>query len=123
MPTTLIRNADFVVAWDAQAKRHVYMPDADVAFTDGVIGFVGRGYDGVADQVIDGAGMMVMPGLVNIHSHPSSEPMNKGLIDEIGTPGLLQFLALRIFADLPRRCRGRAALRAGGAVANCCCRA
>ena len=30
---------------------------------------------------------MVMPGLVNIHSHPSSEPMNKGLIDEIGSPG------------------------------------
>jgi cytosine/adenosine deaminase-related metal-dependent hydrolase len=31
--------------------------------------------------------MMVMPGLVNIHSHPSSEPLNKGLIDEIGSPG------------------------------------
>jgi 5-methylthioadenosine/S-adenosylhomocysteine deaminase len=24
---------------------------------------------------------------VNIHAHPSSEPMNKGLIDEIGSPG------------------------------------
>ncbi len=47
MPTTLIRNADFVVAWDADAKRHVYMPDADVAFTDGGAStFVGRGYDG-----------------------------------------------------------------------------
>src|SRR5665213_693495 len=31
---------------------------------------------------------MVMPGLVNIHAHPSSEPMNKGLTDEIGSPGL-----------------------------------
>ena len=37
--------------------------------------------------VVSGSGMMVMPGLVNIHSHPSSEPMNKGLIDEIGSPG------------------------------------
>jgi cytosine/adenosine deaminase-related metal-dependent hydrolase len=87
MPTTLIRRADFVIAWDAANNRHVSMPEADVAFTDGVISFVGRGYDGVADTIIDGAGRMVMPGLVNIHSHPSSEPMNKGLIDEIGSPG------------------------------------
>lgn len=88
MPTTLIRNADFVVAWDAAAGRHQYLAGGDVAFTDGVIGFVGRGYDGAADRVIDGAGMMAMPGLVNIHSHPSSEPMNKGFTDEVGTPGL-----------------------------------
>ena len=72
MTTTLIRNADFVVAWDASAANHAYMPGADVAFDDGVIRFVGRGYDGVADTVIDGAGFMVMPGLINIHSHPSS---------------------------------------------------
>ena len=85
--TTVIRNADMVVAWDAAAKSHVYMPDADVAFEGGVLRFVGRGYDGPADEVISGSGMMVMPGLVNIHSHPSSEPMNKGLIDEIGSPG------------------------------------
>ncbi|MFL1461461.1 amidohydrolase family protein [Roseococcus sp. DSY-14] len=88
MPTTLIRNAELVVAWDASAKRHAYMPGADVAWRDGVLTFVGRGFEGVADEVIDGAGTMVMPGLVNIHSHPTSEPMNKGLLDEIGSPGL-----------------------------------
>ncbi len=85
MTTTLIRNAGMVVAWDGTA--HSYMPDADLAFTGGVIGFVGRGYDGPADTVIDGKGLMIMPGLVNIHAHPSSEPLNKGLIDEIGSPG------------------------------------
>jgi 5-methylthioadenosine/S-adenosylhomocysteine deaminase len=88
MPVSVIRNADLVIAWDASEKRHVYLPDADIAFRDGVLTFVGRGYDGEADALIDGKGMMVMPGLVNIHSHPSSEPMNKGLIDEIGSPGL-----------------------------------
>jgi 5-methylthioadenosine/S-adenosylhomocysteine deaminase len=88
MTITLIKGADLVVAWDASEKRHAYMPGADVAFEDGVIRFVGRGYEGVADEVISGSGLMVMPGLVNIHSHPSSEPMNKGLIDEIGSPGL-----------------------------------
>ncbi|WP_421990102.1 amidohydrolase family protein [Roseococcus sp.] len=88
MTVTLIKGADLVVAWDASEKRHAYMPGGDVAFEDGVIRFVGRGYEGVADEVISGSGLMVMPGLVNIHSHPSSEPMNKGLIDEIGSPGL-----------------------------------
>lgn len=88
MTTTLIKGADLVVAWDASEKRHAYLPGGDVAFEDGVIRFVGRGYEGVADNVISGSGLMVMPGLVNIHSHPSSEPMNKGLIDEIGSPGL-----------------------------------
>lgn len=88
MTTTVIRGAEFVVAWDASAKQHLYMADADVAFSGGALTFVGRGYDGPAEQVIDGKGLMVMPGLVNIHSHPSSEPMNKGFLDEIGSPGL-----------------------------------
>ncbi|HUB15848.1 MAG TPA: amidohydrolase family protein, partial [Acetobacteraceae bacterium] len=87
MPTTLIRNADVVIAWDAGAKTHAYMPNADVAFDGGVLTFVGRDHAGPVDEAIDGTGKMVMPGLVDIHSHPSSEPMNKGLIDEIGSPG------------------------------------
>jgi cytosine/adenosine deaminase-related metal-dependent hydrolase len=88
MTTTLIRNAELVVGWDSSAKSHSYMPDTDVAFSGGTITFLGRGYEGQADTVIDGRGLMVMPGLVNIHSHPSSEPLNKGFLDEIGSPGL-----------------------------------
>ena len=86
--TTVIRNAEVAVTWDASAKQHTYLTGADVAYSGGAITFVGRGYDGAADEVVDGSGLMVMPGLVNIHSHPSSEPMNKGLLDEVGTPGL-----------------------------------
>ncbi|HVY17347.1 MAG TPA: amidohydrolase family protein [Rhodopila sp.] len=85
MSVTVIRNAGMVIGWDGEA--HTYMPDADLAFDGGSVTFVGRAYAGPADTVIDGKGLMVMPGLVNIHSHPSSEPMNKGLIDEIGSPG------------------------------------
>jgi len=87
MPVTLIQRADIVVAWDAGAKSHTYLTDADIAFEGGALTYVGRAYAGVADTIIDGKGLMVMPGLVNIHSHPSSEPLNKGLIDEIGSPG------------------------------------
>lgn len=88
MATTLIKNAELVVGWDSTAGSHSYMPDTDVAFAGGSLTFVGRGYEGQADAVIDGRGLMVMPGLVNIHSHPSSEPLNKGFLDEIGSPGL-----------------------------------
>jgi len=87
MPVTVIRNAGMVIGWDAGAASHIYLPDADVAFDGGRITFVGRGYTGPVETEIAGAGLMVMPGMVNIHSHPSSEPMNKGLIDEIGSPG------------------------------------
>jgi len=86
-PITLIRSAAVVVAWDASAGSHVYVSGADVAFQAGAILFAGRDYPGAADATIDGKNLMVMPGLVNIHSHPSSEPLNKGLTDEIGSPG------------------------------------
>ncbi len=88
MTITVIRNADVVVAWDAQAARHVYLRGADVAFEDGTLRHVGSRYEGQADETVDGAGRMVMPGLVNIHSHPSSEPLNKGFLDELGSPAL-----------------------------------
>ena len=49
--TTVIRNADWVVAWDSTAGPdgtgdHVYRRGADVAFRDHEIVHVGAGYDG-----------------------------------------------------------------------------
>ncbi|MFW5833840.1 MAG: amidohydrolase family protein [Pseudomonadota bacterium] len=88
MPTTLIRNASWVAAYDAAEARHVYLQDTDVAFADDRIVHVGANFEGTADRVIDGRGRLVMPGLVNIHSHPLSEPMNKGFLDELGSPAL-----------------------------------
>lgn len=88
MTITVIRNAEVAVAWDTQAARHVYLHDADIAFADGAIRFVGTHYQGPADETIDGRRRMVIPGLVNIHSHPSSEPLNKGFLDELGSPAL-----------------------------------
>ncbi|HEY8337928.1 MAG TPA: amidohydrolase family protein [Tardiphaga sp.] len=88
MPITVIRNADYVVAWDDASKCHTYVTGGDVAYDAGRIVFVGRNYQGEAVETIDGRGFMVMPGLVNVHSHPSSEAMNKGYLDEIGSPGL-----------------------------------
>ena len=86
--TTCIRAAEWVVAWDDTVGRHGYLRDADVVFTGETIGFVGGHYEGPVAREIDGRDRLVMPGLVDIHSHPMSEPMNKGFTDEAGSPRL-----------------------------------
>jgi len=85
--TTVIRKADWVVAWNKASESHVYLRDADVAFEGASIAFVGADYAGEATTEIDGRRRMVMPGLVNIHTHPTSEPLRKGLTDETRSPG------------------------------------
>jgi cytosine/adenosine deaminase-related metal-dependent hydrolase len=84
MTTTVIRKADWVIAWDEAAHRHVYRRGIDVAFADDTITFVGRNYAGPADRVIDGKDRLVLPGLIDIHSHPEHEPLYRGIREEHG---------------------------------------
>src|SRR5450432_495638 len=86
--TTRICNADWVVAWDGVAGRHVYHCGIDVEFAGDAITHVGAARGEKVALEIDGRGLMVMPGLIDIHAHPSSEPMLKGLTDEVGSPKL-----------------------------------
>ena len=86
--TTCIRNADWVVSWDAETQRHQYLRGADVAFTGNKIEFVGKRYSGPVDDEIDGSSLMVMPGLVNIHCHPTNQPITRGVREELGNPSL-----------------------------------
>ncbi|HEV3176771.1 MAG TPA: amidohydrolase family protein [Stellaceae bacterium] len=88
MSTTVIKHADWVIAWNESQSRHEYLRDGDVVFAGDRITFVGRGYSGPADREIGARGRMVMPGFVNIHSHPASEPFNRGLMEERGSPRL-----------------------------------
>jgi len=88
--TTLVRGADWIVAWDEAERSHVYLQGADLAFRGGEIVFVGKNYDGPAERVIAGSGRMVVPGFVNVHSHPTSEPGNKGVLEELGSTRLGQ---------------------------------
>ncbi len=84
--TTCIRNADWIVAWDDETGGHKYLQGADVAFTDDAIVQVGGRYEGAVDEEIGGAGVCVMPGLINIHNHTSSMPTFKGLREELANP-------------------------------------
>ncbi len=86
--TTVIRNAAWIIAWDEAARSHRFLRDADLAFEGDRIVQVGGRYEGPAAREIDGRDRLVSPGLVNIHSHPTSEPMNKGILDELGSPRL-----------------------------------
>ena len=88
MPTTVIRNADWVIAWDAAAGGHTYRRGVDVAFTDDRIAFIGPNYTGMAARTIDGKNRMVMPGLIDLHSHPHHEPLYRGIREEHGLPSM-----------------------------------
>jgi len=95
--TTVIRNAAWVIAWNG--TQHVYMRGADVAFAGSHITYVGPKYAGEAARELDGTNRLLMPGLINIHSHAATEPVNKGFRDEIRSPGfwhspLYEFLYL-----------------------------
>jgi 5-methylthioadenosine/S-adenosylhomocysteine deaminase len=98
-PRTIIRNAAWLVAWDEVAQSHVYRRDTDLTIEGGTIAGIGSAgpvNDGVE---IDGSGFAIFPGFVDIHAHPSSEPMLKGLTDEVGSrqlymSSLYEFLPL-----------------------------
>lgn len=100
MPITVLRDLDWIVAYD-EAAGHRYERGGDVAFEDDALIHVGGRFPGEAATSIDGSGRMAMPGLVNIHSHPSSEPMTKGWNDELGS-GKLYNSALYEFMPLFR---------------------
>jgi cytosine/adenosine deaminase-related metal-dependent hydrolase len=82
--TTVIRNADWVIAWNEAAGHHFYRRGIDIVFVDDTITFVGRNYPGAADRVIDGRDRLVLPGLIDIHSHPEHEPLYRGVREEHG---------------------------------------
>lgn len=90
MTTRVLRNADWLVAWDNDAQGHVYLRNADLAFDENGIVFVGQSFEAAEGEVeeIEAKGFLVAPGLVDIHSHLSHEPINKGYTDETGSPGL-----------------------------------
>ena len=86
--TTVIRKAAWIIAWDEDTNTHTYLKNADLVFCGSRITFVGRDYPGSFDHEIPGKGRMIMPGLINIHSHLSGGPLDKGTFDEVGTAAL-----------------------------------
>jgi 5-methylthioadenosine/S-adenosylhomocysteine deaminase len=94
---TVVRNAAWIVAWDG--RRHVYLRDGDVAWEANTLTHVGGRFHGKAEHEIDGRRLLAMPGLVDIHCHPTNQPLYKGLREELGNPhfygsGLYDYMAV-----------------------------
>ena len=70
----LIKNG-YVVSMVSEPKK------ADVVIEDGRIVFIGNS-DGIADKVIDATNKIVMPGLINAHTHVSMS-LFRGYSDEL----------------------------------------
>jgi len=104
MSVTCIRNAAWIIGWDAAEGRHVYLRNGDVAFDTDRLTHVGGYYAGPVDVERDGAGMLVMPGLINAHNHPSGMPFYKSIREELANPKMY-FTALydgwRLFTPDP----------------------
>jgi cytosine/adenosine deaminase-related metal-dependent hydrolase len=88
VPITCIRNAAWIIAWDKATARHAYLRDADLVFEDDRITHIGPLYPGPFDSEMPGQDLLVMPGLVDIHSHPSTEPYFRGIREEHGVPAM-----------------------------------
>ncbi len=86
MATTHYRNTDWIVVWDEDAQSHSYLRNGDLVFTDNEISFVGKDYTGDADTVVDGSGLCLIPGFVNIHAHPASEVFYRGIREDHSVP-------------------------------------
>jgi cytosine/adenosine deaminase-related metal-dependent hydrolase len=86
-PRKIIRNAAWLVAWDETAQSHCYRRDVDLTIEGETIAAIGptEPADHRDAVEIDGRGFAILPGFIDIHAHPSSEPMLKGLTDEVGS--------------------------------------
>ena len=65
MTSVLIRNADSILTMDDTRRE---LSGADIVIRDGAIAEIGQGLT-CEGEVIDAAGCVVTPGLVNTHHH------------------------------------------------------
>lgn len=91
--STLIRGARVLMLDDADTEHMA----ADILVADGVIQAIGPHLDGGGATVIDAAGMLAMPGLVNGHFHSQqnlmagsvrSLPLELFMLHEVPPPGV-----------------------------------
>ncbi len=75
-------------AWIVTQDRNRSILRGDVVIEGDNITSVGGRYDGPADRDIDASGDIVMPGMINTHTHVAMAPL-KGICDDLAFPDFL----------------------------------
>lgn len=83
--STLLRNCGHVVTLDDDAR---VLTDVDVLIEDGRIAAIGPALAAPQAQVVDGRHRLVMPGLVNLHTHLAMTLL-RGLAEDVDLQGFL----------------------------------
>lgn len=104
MSTTVLADADWIVAYDGRSHRLVR--GGSVVFRGDTITHVGRDYRGPRDRTIDVRGRVIIPGLIDLHTHLALEARTKGFSDDHGSrrlwmSGLFEYLPAMGLFDRP----------------------
>jgi len=86
--TVCYRNVDWLVRWNAKAGAHEYLRGGDFAYEGDRIVHAGHSFAGACAEERDGAGLMIMPGLINLHTHSATMPVLKGIREDMANPRL-----------------------------------
>ncbi|MDD9981180.1 MAG: amidohydrolase family protein [Gammaproteobacteria bacterium] len=82
---TIIRKADWIVAYDEARDSHKYLLGGDIVFEGDTIIHVGGRFDGDVTRTVDGRGLLVMPGLIDVHAHAHRDIHAKGFFEDLAT--------------------------------------
>ena len=89
--TTRIRGAQRVLVWDEERGDHCWRSNCDVLFDEsGIVAVEGEGNrpgrEPRTETVIDGTGVMVMPGMISTHTHLNGGSLATGFLEEVLDP-------------------------------------
>lgn len=91
-------DAGIIVAY--QDGEHRILRDGCVVIEGNSVVHVGPSYDGPVDETIDARNRIITPGLINTHTHLSESPLDKSMLEDIGSrqwsmSGLAEMLPAR----------------------------
>lgn len=88
----LLRQLSRIATFDDERRE---LTDADILIEDGRIAQIGQGLSPTAaDEVIDGRGLLALPGLVNAHQHLYQTSMRT--LPELERSGFAEFMAAQL---------------------------
>jgi len=80
--TTVIRGG---LVWSG-GDPSTFHPDHDLVIEDGQVAAIEPGYKGRADHELDADGCLVLPGLINAHTHAGATPQSRSVAEDIDLP-------------------------------------